>query len=56
MTNNAFQRDDALFRYGSELAMGLAVLRARYLDAEVRQLAIWDGAPAGGRAGTAIDR
>ena len=28
----------------AELAMGLALLRARYLDADVRQLAVWDGA------------
>ena len=43
-TENAFVPDDALYRYGSELAMGLALLRARYLDADVRQLAVWDGA------------
>jgi hypothetical protein len=54
-TENAFRGDDGLLRYGSELAMGLAVLRARYLDADVRQLAVWDGAPARGHAGTAID-
>ena len=54
-TDDAFLGDDVLFRYGSELAMGLALLRARYLDAEVWQLALWDGAPAGGAAGTAID-
>ena len=47
--------DDVLFTYGGELAMGLALLRARYLDADVRQLAIWDGGPAEGSAGTAID-
>ncbi len=47
--------DDVLFSYGGELAMGLALLRARYLDAEVRQLALWDGEPADGLAGTAID-
>ena len=35
--------------------MGLALLRARYLDADVRQLAVWDGGPAMGEAGTAID-
>ena len=46
--------DDAS-RNGSELAMGLALLRARYLDAEVRQLAVWDGGPPLGDAGTAID-
>ena len=49
------RRDDVLFRYGSELAMGLALLRARFLDAEVRQLAVWDGGGAHGAAGTAID-
>ena len=47
--------DDVLFRYGAELAMGLALLRARYLDAQVRQLAVWDGRPAAARRGTAID-
>ena len=54
-TNDAFLGDDVLFRYSTELAMGLALLRARYLDAEVRQLAVWDREPAGGAAGTAID-
>ena len=54
-TDDAFLGDDVLFRYGSELAMGLALLRARYLDADVRQLAVWDGASANGAAGTAID-
>jgi hypothetical protein len=54
-TEEATLTDDVLFRYGSELAMGLALLRGRYLDAEVRQLAVWDGLPARGAAGTAID-
>jgi Tetratricopeptide Repeats-Sensor/Adenylate and Guanylate cyclase catalytic domain len=54
-TDDAFLGDDVLFRYASEYAMGLALLRARYLDAEIRQLAIWDGEPAGRAAGTAID-
>ena len=54
-TDDAFLGDDILFRYGGELAMGLALLRARYLDAEVRQLAVWDGKPARAAAGTAID-
>jgi len=54
-TEDAFLGDDVLYRYGSELAMGLALLRARYLDTEARQLALWDGAPADGAAGTAID-
>jgi hypothetical protein len=54
-TDDAFLGDDVLFRYGSELAMGLALLRARYLDADVCQLALWDGQPASGAAGTSID-
>jgi hypothetical protein len=54
-TDDAFLGDDVLFRYGSELAMGLALLRARYLDADARQLAVWDGEPAGGAAGTSLD-
>jgi class 3 adenylate cyclase len=54
-TDNAFVPDDALYRYAGQLAMGLALLRARYLDAEVRQLAVWDGKPDLGGAGTAFD-
>ena len=47
--------DDVLYGYCAELAMGLALLRARYLDADVHQLALWDGRPASGVAGTAVD-
>ena len=54
-TDDAFLGDDVLYRYGSELSMGLALLRAGFLDADVRQLAVWDGGPAHGAAGTAID-
>jgi class 3 adenylate cyclase len=35
--------------------MGLALLRARFLDADAFQLALWDGAPASGGVGTAVD-
>jgi Tetratricopeptide Repeats-Sensor/Adenylate and Guanylate cyclase catalytic domain len=54
-TEDAYLGDDVLYRYGSELAMGLALLRARYLEAEVRQLALWDGDAPLGPASTAID-
>jgi hypothetical protein len=54
-TDDAFRGDEVLFRYCSELAMGLALLRASYLDAAVSQLTVWDGQPARGAAGTAID-
>ena len=45
-TEDAYLDDDVLYRYCAELAMGLALLRARYVDAEVHQLALWDGTPA----------
>jgi hypothetical protein len=54
-TEDAHLGDDVLYRYGSELAMGLAILRAGYLEADVRQLALWDGGPPMGAASTAID-
>jgi tetratricopeptide (TPR) repeat protein len=54
-TDDTRTADEVLFSYGGELAMGLALLRARYLDADVRQLALWDGERADGLAGTAID-
>ena len=54
-TDDAVLGDDVLYRYGSELAMGLALLRGRHLDADVRQLAVWDGGAPRGEAGTAID-
>jgi len=54
-TDDVCRADDVLYRYGAEFAMGLALLRARYLDAGVRLLAVWDGKPARGGAGTAIE-
>ena len=54
-TDDPCPADDVLYRYGAELAMGLALLRARYLDADARLLAVWDGRPARGEAGTAIE-
>jgi class 3 adenylate cyclase len=54
-TEDSYLGDDVLYRYGSELAMGLALLRARYLEADVRQLALWDGDAPHGAASTAID-
>src|SRR4051812_43427819 len=53
-TDDAFLGDDVLYRYGSELAMGMALQRAAWLDSEARQLAVWDGQPAGGEAGSAL--
>ena len=47
--------DDELFAYCSKLVMGLARLRAGIMQSDVFQLAIWDGRPASGVAGTAAD-
>lgn len=47
--------DDRQFRYGSTLMMGFARLRARHLEAEAVQLAVWDERPSDGVAGTAAD-
>jgi hypothetical protein len=54
-TEDSFLDDDVLYAYCSQLAMGLALLRARYLDADVHQFALWDGSPSVGDAGTAAD-
>ncbi|MEQ9125336.1 MAG: adenylate/guanylate cyclase domain-containing protein, partial [Alphaproteobacteria bacterium] len=45
VTEDAYLGDDALFAYATEFALGLAALRARWLNTEVYQLAVWDGTP-----------
>jgi len=54
-TDDARLGDDTLFSYSSRIAMGLAVLAARHLCTSVEQIAVWDGTPARGHAGTAVD-
>jgi hypothetical protein len=54
-TEDSYIGDDVLYAYNSQLAMGLALLRSRYLDTEVHQFALWDGKGAIGEAGTAAD-
>jgi hypothetical protein len=54
-TEDKYLGEDRLFTYCSELAMGLAVLRARHLSTEAQQFAVWDGRPPSGPAGTAAD-
>jgi class 3 adenylate cyclase/tetratricopeptide (TPR) repeat protein len=54
-TSDAFLGEDVLFRYCSELAMGMALQRAAWLDAAATQLAVYDGSPADRTAGTAVD-
>jgi tetratricopeptide (TPR) repeat protein len=52
-TTDEYLGDDSLFGYASRMAMGLASLRARFLDTPVRQLAVWDGGGVGGTERTA---
>lgn len=47
--------DDQQFAYGSRVAMGMARLRANQICSASVQLAIWDGVPQEGDAGTAAD-
>lgn len=43
VTEEAYLGDDALFGYATEYAIGLTLLRARFLAADACQLAVWDG-------------
>lgn len=43
VTRDAYLGDDDLFGYASEYALGYCKLRASWLDANVLQLAVWDG-------------
>jgi hypothetical protein len=54
-TEDRYLDDDYLFGYCSQLAMGLALLRARHMSASVEQIVVWDGEPSAGPAGTAAD-
>src|SRR5262249_43993407 len=54
-TEGEYWGDDELFAYAGRLAMGLAALRSQYIDSEAIQIAVWDGLPARGRGGTAVD-
>ena len=54
-TDDRYLGHDWVFAYGSFVAMGLAVLRARFLDAPLLQIAVWDGEETLGFAGTGFD-
>lgn len=54
-TESEYLGDEMLFAYGSQLAMGLALLRAHNLEASALQLAVWDGETTAARAGTSVD-
>jgi adenylate cyclase len=47
--------DDEQLAYCTKLVMGLAQLRAGVMQADIFQLAVWDGVPPAGIAGTGAD-
>ncbi len=47
--------DPELFAYGARMAAGLALHKARLLDTRAEMMALWNGKPASGPAGTAAD-
>lgn len=54
-TEDRYRGEDFLFGYCSDLAMGLALLRAHHLETRIEQIAVWDGRGGKGLAGTARD-
>jgi class 3 adenylate cyclase len=54
-TEDEYLGDDGLFAYASRLAMGLTIMRARFLETTPLQMAVWDGRQPLGQAGTATD-
>jgi class 3 adenylate cyclase len=54
-TDDEYLGDRVLLGHASRLAMGLALLRADYLHAPIRQLSVWDGVEGPREAGTSAD-
>src|SRR6266568_3555810 len=54
-TEDEYLGDDTLYVYCSRLGMGLSVLASQHLFAPIEQTVVWDGRPAAGNAGTAVD-
>jgi class 3 adenylate cyclase len=54
-TEDGYLGDETLFSYCSQLAMGLSQLRAGLMGTSAEQIAVWDGQPPTGPAGTAAD-
>lgn len=55
LTDEPFAGDSQVFAYTARLAMGLAVLRAEHLGADLRQVAVWDGHLPSAGGGTGAD-
>ncbi len=50
-----YLEDPVLFDFCSRIAMGDALIRARFLEAPAHQVAVWDGIVTDGAAGTSVD-
>jgi class 3 adenylate cyclase/tetratricopeptide (TPR) repeat protein len=55
VSDMAYVDDPRQLGYGTEVAMGMAVLRASHLAGQALQLAVWDGIETDCLAGTAVD-
>jgi len=53
--DSAYLGDDALFAHAARVAMGRAINRSRFLDADAEQVAIWDGRATASVGGTSYD-
>lgn len=54
-TDGEYVGDPEVFAYASQLAMGMALVRAQQICSEVIQLAVWDGQESREKAGTFAD-
>jgi len=54
-TDDSEGEDPELFAYGARMAAGLALHKTRLLNTRAEMIALWNGAPPGGPAGTAAD-
>jgi class 3 adenylate cyclase len=54
-TDGGYTGDAAIFAFASHLAMGVAMLRAQHLAADLFQIAVWDGRETDQPAGTWAD-
>lgn len=54
-TSGEYLDDPVLFDFCARIAMGDALVRAGHLEADVHQVAVWDGFANNGVAGTAVD-
>ncbi|MDH3247445.1 MAG: cyclic nucleotide-binding domain-containing protein [Acidimicrobiia bacterium] len=55
VSSGEYLDDPVMFDFCARIAMGDALIRARMLETNAHQVAVWDGTPSYGVAGTAVD-